>query len=692
MRVPAFRPRVWRAPRSGATCRWLRERSVLTALGAAALLSSQALAQGTPEDARKPAIDINAVQPAPGQPPAEPAPGESLDAPPGTATERDGGRYPVSRFLIEYHSEHPEHPSIDDLMEAVVRLGVTPDGYVAYREGMPSAELRIADVVEGTGGVFYRSALNSVARAIVERLNRKGFIGIFVQLHPDDIDETNGADLRAGKRPELRLVVWTGVVKNVRTITSGDRLKKEVDAGLVDRVNTDDPVLNRIRDQSPLQVDNLLRKDLMDDFVFRLNRHPGRRVDVAISPGENPEEVVVDYLVSEAKPWSIYAQLSNTGTKATNQWRERFGFVHNQLTGHDDVLRVDYITGGFQDSHSVAVNYEFPLLSDRLRLRTYGAFATFEASEVGLSDESFSGTTFSAGAELSGTIFQHRELFIDAVGGIRWENIHVENETFVTEARENFVIPYVGLRLDRATEAATTYATVTMEFQVPELAGTDEDEIDFLGRPEVDDHWQVLKFSFEQSFYLEPLFNPGGYSGRSARGPLTLAHEIAFSARGQWAFGARLIPNEEEVAGGFFSVRGYPESVVAGDNTVIASLEYRFHLPRVFPVSDPGTLFGREVGFLGKDFRYAPQQPFGRADWDLVFKAFIDAARTENNDPQPGENDHTLVGAGLGIEYQFKRNVSARLEYGFPFEVVRDESENVDVGDGRWHFSLTLLY
>jgi hemolysin activation/secretion protein len=678
----------------------------VVALAASAMLANPARAQDAqpkpPPPPPPPAIDINQVQPAPkaatpapaaqtpsaqGQPAAQPAAPEQA-----VATPDDGAKYPISRFVLEYRTEHAAHPPLDELLSARVKLGVVPDGFVAYRDNLPSVTIRIGEVVEGSGGTFYRSALNSVARAIVEDMNRRGYIGIFVQLHPEDIDETSGADLRGGQRSDLRLIIWTGIVKDVRTIAGGERLQGDIDAGKAQRVNTDDPVLNRIRAQSPVQQGDLLRKDVLDDFVFRLNRHPGRRVDIAIAPGETPEEVVVDYLVNEAKPWSAYFQLSNTGTKDTEEWRERFGFVDNQLTGHDDVLRLDYITGGFSASNTVNVNYEFPMASDRIRVRTYGTYAQFDASDVGFAHENFSGTTWAAGAEVAGIVMQKRELFLDAVGGIRWENVRVDNTAIGETGQDNFVLPYFGLRADRITETSSTYGSAIMEFQVPQLAGTNKDEIQKLGRVDVDDQWETFKYDLEHSFYLEPLLNPRGFRGETPTGVQALANEIAISIRGQYAFDNRLIPNEEEVAGGMFSVRGYPESIVAGDNAVIASLEYRFHVPRTFTVSEPGHIGDRELGMLGKDFRWAPQQAFGHADWDWLLKAFVDAGRTTISNPRPGENDHTLVGAGVGTELQFKRNVSLRLDLGFALNDINNEPETVKAGDARLHFSLTVLY
>jgi hemolysin activation/secretion protein len=147
-----------------------------------------------------------------------------------------------------------------------------------------------------------------------------------------------------------------------------------------------------------------------------------------------------------------------------------------------------------------------------------------------------------------------------------------------------------------------------------------------------------------------------------------------------------MFPQAEEVAGGFYSVRGYPESIVAGDSVVIASLEYRFHLPRVFAVQpDPS-----QTPFLwDKSFRFAPAQTYGKPDWDLIPRAFVDAAHVINNDRTSFENNSTLVGTGVGLELQYKQHFNIRLDWGVALNDVEDE---VRSGDSRLHFSATLLY
>jgi hemolysin activation/secretion protein len=156
------------------------------------------------------------------------------------------------------------------------------------------------------------------------------------------------------------------------------------------------------------------------------------------------------------------------------------------------------------------------------------------------------------------------------------------------------------------------------------------------------------------------------------------------NVRGQYAFDYRLIPNAEQVVGGLYSVRGYPESVVAGDSVIIGTAEYRFHVPRALSIQPEPSKF------MGRDFRARPQQQFGRPDWDLVLRAFVDAARVTNSDRLSFERDETLVGAGLGAELLLYQNVSVRMDWGMA--LVEVQNQDVKVGSNRFHFVFTVLF
>ncbi len=158
--------------------------------------------------------------------------------------------------------------------------------------------------------------------------------------------------------------------------------------------------------------------------------------------------------------------------------------------------------------------------------------------------------------------------------------------------------------------------------------------------------------------------------------------KLCLKAAGRRRFGDRVIPQSEYVIGGFHTVRGYPENIAAGDSAIVGTAEYRFHVPRVFrPQPIPGRLFN-------SPFRYAPQQAYGNADWDLILRAFIDAGYVINVDRQSFEHNDTLIGTGVGMELVLWQNSSFRVDYGIPLH----DTPDVKAGSGRFHFSFEFAY
>jgi hemolysin activation/secretion protein len=607
---------------------------------------------------------------------------------PQASTAQEGGPpYKVSRFVLQYRSTQPALPPLRELELLPVELGLTAQGYVAPRDGVPSVVIRIGDTfgsIQTGGANFFPSAILKVSQAIVGELQRRQIIGLFVLPSPDDIDDLTGDDLRERRgKTDLGMTIWAGLVRDVRTVAAGERVPESEQ-----RINN--PVHKRLIDQSPLKPGDLLRKDKLDNFALRKNRHPGRRVDAALGPTDKPGEVVLDYLVSESRPWTLYAQLSNTGTKQTNNWRQRVGYTHNQLSNHDDVFRLDYVTSSFKDVNAVNASYDRPLGDSGVTLRGYAGWNQYTASDVGLAGETFEGAGSTFGGEMSVLMLQRREWFLDAIVGGRFEDIRIFNSAVDQRASSSIFTGYTGFRLSRETDAATTRVGLTLDTMMPFVTGVQAADLNELGRLNPDGAWSALKWEAEHAFYLEPLINGHANaiapSGAENKG-MTLAHELVFSTRGQYAFDKRLIANAQQVAGGIYSVRGYPESVSAGDTVFLATAEYRFHLPRTFAVQPDPT----KTKLFGRPFRYAPQQPYGRADWDLIFRAFVDVGRTVNSRIESFENNATLIGAGVGLEFQFQQNLSARIDYGFALRGV-DATVPVSRGDGRLHFVLTVLY
>ncbi|MFG0299339.1 MAG: ShlB/FhaC/HecB family hemolysin secretion/activation protein [Phycisphaerales bacterium JB047] len=605
-------------------------------------------------------------------------------------SERDGQPYRVSGIEFRYPFPHADLPDTELLKDIVVLLSPSKGGWLGPVADGPIVPVRIGSIGRNEETVIYASALSAINQRVRDYLEAEhGLIGHLVTPDASEIAYASTAqDLRPSDRSSLTILVWRAAVGQVRTVAQGERLVPNVDqleeSPEVSNINR--PEHDRLRERFDIEAGDLLTRQKIDTEIHRLNRHPGRRADAAIAPTNEPGEVIVDYLITEPKPWNAYVQISNTGTESTDEWRERFGFIHRQLTGRDDVLRLDYITSWFDETNAFIGSYEFDL-GEKNRLKISGNWSEYTARDVGLGFENFTGESYALAAELRRNIWQDGPRFVDLVASLRFEHIDVENRLLLIQGRERFLLPGIGVRYEKNTPLHNAFAELMLETNWGSVVGTDELDVARLGRFGADENFTVLRGQLTHSFYLDPYIDPEGFKGEKGRDQMTLAHELALSLRGQWAFHSRLVPNFESVAGGAYSVRGYPESSAVGDDAIIGSIEYRYHLGRSTPIdSNSTTLFGQS-------FRNNRTRPYGGADWDLIFKGFLDVARVSPNDAPFFERAETLVGMGVGIEAQIKSNLTLRLDYGMALTPIGvGPARTVDVGDSRLHFMAQFVF
>ncbi len=605
------------------------------------------------------------------------------------ASVSHGAVYRVGAFAIEYLRENPLHPPIADAAAMEILLGKIDSGYVAPSEGIILETITLAGSSDDQVEAYHADALQHILEAVRDHYVQQDLMGIYIAPDPRQINEF-GEDLRDDLDTALTIVVTTGIVTEMRTLGSGERVAEEGEITPEDRI--DNPLHARVVEQSPIhpyqegeeERRDLLYKGELDRHLFHLGRHPGRRVDATIAAAEEIGGIALDYMVTENRPLVIYAQVSNTGTASTDYWRERFGLFHTQVTNNDDIFGLDYSTAKFDQVHAVVGTYEAPFPNDRIRWRIEGAWSEYTAADIGAFRDTFTGKSWSLAAEIIANIYQERELFIDVVGGARYERQRADNVTFRIVGDEEFVIPYAGLRLDRTAEWFSTQATMMFEFQSDSINDTEVADLTRLGRALPDEDWTVMRWNATHSVYLEPLLDREAWEDPSTPESSTLAHEVLFGFRGQYAFGHRLIPQAEHVIGGLYSVRGYPQSIVAGDSAVIGSVEYRYHVPRDFKIQpEPREMFG-------EPFRASPQYVYGHPDWDLILKGFFDIGHSMVSNELSFESDETLIGAGIGVEFLYKRNLNVRLDWGFVLDDL--DGSNVHSGSNRLHLVATVLF
>ena len=241
--------------------------------------------------------------------------------------------------------------------------------------------------------------------------------------------------------------VYPSTIRQVRTIS------KQVKPG-ENAVNT--PSLAWIAATSPLKPGSLLQKPPLQNYLSGLNSFPGRRVDAAVNSVGDPNDptgIVLDYIVRQEKPFYVYTQASNTGTEDTGDWRLRSGFEYRNLIVHDDVFNADYTFSPGGDSQSFLGSYQVALLPpDKLRLRIYGSWGTFTASDVGFDLQNFDGESWTVGAALTICPFKIKGVPLDLFVGVEWRNVSVVNHTFPQSGDSNFFVPYVGFSFQQATD------------------------------------------------------------------------------------------------------------------------------------------------------------------------------------------------------------------------------------------------
>jgi hemolysin activation/secretion protein len=599
-----------------------------------------------------------------------------LFAPLSGNAANENGIYQVERFLLSYQRLHPDNPPLAEVADVTFELGLADTGYVAPGPERDVRRLSIISSGDSEEKRYSGSAIQHVTTSILAYLNSTGLAGVWVGVHPEDINPRTGEDLRRGSSGDLRLLVQTAVVAKVRTVARGDRVDEEA------AVNSPDH--GWMLEGSPVQPgdswedSDLFDRDVLNDYARYLSRHQGRRVDLSISPMEDqPGAVALDYLVFEERPRSAWAQLSNTGTEQTSVWRATFGYQDTQLLGNDDQLDLVYSSAGFDRSHYIGGNYEFPFASSlKTRVRLNASWNKYTASDVGFGGLDFKGKSYVVGASAVHNLRQQGALFVDLVYGVSVENANVDNQVIGRTGQAVFLFPQLGLEMERRSRFGNTVGGLSIRWN---LLNIEEEDLDALGRTESEDNFAILSGFMTHNFYLDRLL----YGKDEAS---TLAHEVVISLSGQTSFRKRVPPNYQKTIGGLYSVRGYPESLISGDTVGVASFEYRFHVAQA-----NGTSSETGVGpIFGEPFRYKPQFPYGMADWDLALKGFVDCGWAGAADPLDFEYDETLVGAGVGIDFRYRRNIFITVDWGFALKDTNYEA--VTSGSSQVGISASILY
>ena len=602
--------------------------------------------------------------------------------------------YPVSQFVLFYGNEHPELPFLESLAKLKIEMGLEEGVYVPPESSDQKEEITLGslDLNESSAALFSVDGLQYVLTMVADYWKKEDYYGSYAMFDPSQIDPRTVQDLRKNGDTSLNLISWLSQISLVQPIDA--ETNKPIDP-LEDKTRYSKFMGSFPADLNQEGGSVLLQRTVLENYLRRLNRHPGRQVNATVSPSKDLGKVAMDLMISERKPYILYSQISNNGTDTTGEWRGRLGFIDYQFSERDDIFSFDYITSGLQKSNALLASHQIPLIRPNyLSMRTYGSWSEYRADEVGVSVVDFQGKSTNLGLEFIISPLQVRDYYLDLLMGMSLSQIEVDNETFDQIGKAKTLIPYLGASLGRNNFLRGFHLGVTTETNTHPIS---EDDQTNLGRLRTEDNWFLAKVNGRAHAYLEPLLFPSAWRDASSWRSSTLAHEVSFRVQGQYVFDStRVIPQENLIMGGATTVRGYPESTAAGDNGFFVSGQYRFHFPRILKPAamKENAKQGARPSWLKwlDGYNLRPSQVYSQPDWDLMLRLFTDYAETRVNEKDSSENNHILFSSGVGLELQLLSNINMSLDWGYVLKSLERNTVPVDdaqEGDNRFHFMFT---
>jgi hemolysin activation/secretion protein len=398
----------------------------------------------------------------------------------------------------------------------------------------------------------------------------------------------------------------------------------------------------------------VLNYERLQQDIRRINQQPDRTMKAVLVPGK--EQGLTDILIKmekEEKPYHFYLDYNNRGTQYTTKNRYGVGFVHNNLTGNEDILSLRARIGEDSDVYAGSIDYNFPINRYNTRLGLYAAYSHADIGEQFkvLSPE---GKATAYGIYITHPLFDKD--FFDPValnmkGTITagLDAISVYNKILGKEtSHDELRVAKLGLSLDEKDAMGRTFLTQELRFGIP----------DFLG-------------SMDENDTSASRLDAGGEFTKYV-GTITRVNRLPFSslllASFKYQFTDEPLVNSEQMSfGGADSIRGYPENDYLGDYGWITRLELR----------TPAFIFPREIK--------VPYDKKGTSLMDAIqFVYFVDFGKAYLKKPRAGEKkDRLFTSVGFGLRLELYGHLKGMVDIGFPVgnEEPSDGSDNtVHVG------------
>lgn len=379
-----------------------------------------------------------------------------------------------------------------------------------------------------------------------------------------------------------------------------------------------------------------------------LNRGAERRVTPVLRPSPTPGKVEVDLKVADRFPLHGSVELNDRYSANTTHTRLNANLRYDNLwqREHSFSLGVQTAPENTDESRVLSATYVWPMDNGNY-LAAYGVISKSDVAAVG--DLSVIGDGKIAGLRYILPLRPRGGFFHTLTLGVDYKDF---GETLVLQGADRFNTPISYVPFTLGYEAS-----VQGGGRLTQLGAT----LNFSLRGLADKTVECLPGVYLNEFACKRSGAQANYAALRLDAKHTQALGSGWSlfarASGQLASGP-LISNEQFIAGGVDSVRGYLESNASGDDGYMAGLELR-------------------APSLAR--RLTPKLT------DFMPYVFAEGAHLRVRNPLSAQTARfDLLSAGLGLRFKGWEGVSGTLDWAVPFETVGVTK----AGDGRVHFRL----
>lgn len=393
----------------------------------------------------------------------------------------------------------------------------------------------------------------------------------------------------------------------------------------------------------------------IDAELQMANENPSRTVGVLLGPGGAPGEVEATVKVSEHALHHFSLGLDNSGNQRTGDYRLSLAWQHADLSGHDDVLNLQWQTSPTQASavSVISAGYRLPLVRQLAALELFAAHSDVDGGSQTLpgsgGDLRFSGKGRIAGARGVWYLPRRGEYDQRLTTGLEYRaylndcGVNGLPNGACGSAGQSVSVQPLTLEYTAQTGGSSPAMFSVGLARNLALGGQHSAAADFeAARPGAARHYTVLRL---QGQMARPVLEDWQLAGRMA---------AQYSADG-------LVPGEQFGLGGAGSVRGYQERELSADRGLALTLEL-----------------------------VSPGQAWAGPAVDLRGLLFVDAGQLSNNAGLACRTLQTrcsLAAWGLGARLGW-----GALQLRLAVAQARRDASTTQSGDWRAHVALNASF